>query len=230
MTILEPTTTSTPDAITTRVRAERLTRRRGDHTLWTNTSFTVGGGRSLALTGPSGAGKSTLLNCIGLLDEPDGGSLELDGLTTSGLGRCERQNLFRTTIGHLFQNYGLVETWTVDRNLDVALTGRRLSRAERRRRREAALERVGLDGFGRRLTHSLSGGEQQRVALARLIIKQPTIVVADEPSAALDVDNVAMVLDVLGDLRSAGAAVIVATHDEAVADWCGDRLELGRKA
>lgn len=210
------------------VRVTRLSKKLGDHTIWADQTFTVEAGSSLAITGPSGAGKSSLLNCIALLDLPDAGSIELDGTPISGISRLEKQNIFRHTLGHLFQNYGLVESWSVDRNLDVAFAGRRVTRLERTEERRSVLVRVGLDGVGSRRASSLSGGEQQRVALARLLLKKPLIVVADEPSAALDDLNVTMVLSVLNELREGGSAIVIATHDDAVAEWCGRRLHLSR--
>ncbi|WP_216819755.1 ATP-binding cassette domain-containing protein [Frondihabitans sp. 762G35] len=212
----------------TAISVEGLSKTRGKETLWADVTFTVEAGSALAVTGPSGAGKSTLLNCVGLLEKPDAGTIDLDGVSTRRISRSTRRRLFRSTIGHLFQNYGLVESWTVDGNLDVAFVGRGLDRRLRRDRRRAALERVGLTGLGTRRVYSLSGGEQQRIALARLLLKNPTVVLADEPSAALDHDNAAVVLSVLAELRHGGSAIVVATHDDVVTEWCDDRIELAR--
>jgi putative ABC transport system ATP-binding protein len=206
--------------------ARGLTRRRGRRTLWHGLSFDVAPGAALAVTGPSGAGKTSLLSCLGLLERVDAGTLELAGADVTRVTRATRRSLFRGTVGHLFQNYALVDDWTVAANVDVAFIGDRVARAPRAERREAALERVGLDGYERRRAHSLSGGEQQRVALARLIVRAPRVVIADEPSAALDSRNVDMVLGVLDDLRAAGSAVVVATHDDRVVEWCNDTVDL----
>jgi putative ABC transport system ATP-binding protein len=199
---------------------------RGTTTLWSDQTFEVGAGSALAITGPSGVGKSTLLNCIGLLEKPDAGRIDLDGISTERISRSARQRLFRFTVGHLFQNYGLVESWTVDRNLDLAFVGRDLDRRERGVQRRAVLDRLGLSGLNKRRAYSLSGGEQQRLALARLLLKNPTVVLADEPSAALDEANVSVVLSVLTELRDRGSALVVATHDDRVAGWCDARLRL----
>ena len=220
-----PDTSSLVDA-TPLVRARGLTRRRGPRTLWDDLTFDVAPGTSVAVTGPSGSGKTSLLSCLGLLERVEAGTLELAGVDVTRISHATRRSLFRGTVGHLFQNYALVEGWTVAANVDVAFIGTRTTHGARVERREAALERVGLGGYDRRRAHSLSGGEQQRVALARLIVRAPRVVIADEPSAALDPDNVGVVLGVLDDLRLAGSALVVATHDDRVVAWCSDTLDL----
>ncbi|MFZ7088111.1 ATP-binding cassette domain-containing protein [Curtobacterium sp. RRHDQ10] len=212
------------------ISARDLGKRHGAVPIWTDVSFSIRSAETAAIVGPSGSGKSTLLHCVGLLDRVDDGRLELDGADVTRIGRAAQRHHFRMGVGHLFQNYALVENWTVDRNLDPAFIGRRIRRAERAERRASALERVGLAGAGHRKTYSMSGGEQQRIALARLLLKAPRVVVADEPSAALDDDNVAMVLSVLGEMRDAGSAIVIATHDPRVADWCDQRIDLGAAA
>ena len=167
-----PDTSSLVDA-TPLVRARGLTRRRGPRTLWDDLTFDVAPGTSVAVTGPSGSGKTSLLSCLGLLERVEAGTLELAGVDVTRISHATRRSLFRGTVGHLFQNYALVEGWTVAANVDVAFIGTRTTHGARVERREAALERVGLGGYDRRRAHSLSGGEQQRVALARLIVRSP---------------------------------------------------------
>lgn len=210
----------------TAISVKGLCKMRGTTTLWADQTFDVAAGSALAITGPSGAGKSTLLNCIGLLESVDAGVVDIDGVSTERISGSTRRRLFRFSVGHLFQNYGLVESWTVDRNLDIAFAGRDLDRRARSDQRLSVLERVGLSGLGKRRAYSLSGGEQQRIALARLLLKNPTVVLADEPSAALDDENVAVVLSVLAELRDRGSALVVATHDDTVAAWCDAQLRL----
>lgn len=224
-----PAVQATPDATTSQpvLSVRDATRRRGTRTLWEGISFDVAPGASVAVTGRSGTGKTSLLSCLGLLDRVDSGTLHVAGADVTRVSRATRRRLFRGTVGHLFQNYALVDDWTVAANVDVAFIGDRTNRSSRAERREAALERVGLAGYGRRPVHTLSGGEQQRVALARLMVRSPRLVIADEPSAALDSDAVTMVLEVLDDLRLAGSALVVATHDDRVVDWCTETLPLG---
>lgn len=205
------------------ILATDLAKGYGRRTLWSGLDLTVASGSSLALTGASGSGKSTLLNCLGLLDVPDSGSIAVDGDEITRLRGAGRRRFRRHRLGYLFQSYALVDTATVEQNLAIAL-GERRGRADRFDR---ALDRVGLGGRGRERVARLSGGEQQRVALARLLVKSPTLVLADEPTGALDSGNAAVVLDVLAELAGHGASVVVATHDESIASWCDERLHLG---
>jgi len=178
-----------------------------------------------ALTGPSGSGKSTLLNCLGLLETLTRGSIEVDGTEIARLSP-ERKRLFRRdSMGYMFQNYALIESATVVENLDIAVSARRGGRPKQAAF-DDALERVGLGGRGKEPVFQLSGGEQQRVALARLLVKKPTVILADEPTGALDDVNSAVVLGELATIAAGGAAVIIATHSEQVVTSCSDVVSL----
>lgn len=204
------------------ITVSELRKAYGSRELWGPLAFTVPSGGMLAVTGESGSGKSTLLNCIGLLDAPDSGSIEVDGEVITRLRSSGARHFRRHRLGYLFQNYALVDTATVEQNLALAVVERR----GRRGRFDEALRRVGLAGRGGERVSRLSGGEQQRVALARLLVKSPTVVLADEPTGALDAANREMVLEVLEEIAGYGASVIIATHDERVAGRCAERLEL----
>ncbi|MFJ3970926.1 ABC transporter ATP-binding protein [Streptomyces parvus] len=206
------------------IRIEGLSKSFGARTLWSDVSFTIRGGELLALVGPSGSGKSTLLNCIGLLDTPSSGAIHHAGRDVTRFGVRASRLYRRDILGYLFQNYALIENATVQDNLAIVTKPRRIksnspSPAE-------ALERVGLAGFEKETVHRLSGGEQQRVALARLIVKQPALVLADEPTGALDHDNTLMVVDVLRTMSEDGCAVVIATHDDTVRDRCDTVLDV----
>ncbi|WP_328324125.1 ATP-binding cassette domain-containing protein [Kribbella sp. NBC_00382] len=197
--------------------ADRITKAFGPDPLWSELSFTVEQGEMLALTGPSGAGKSTLLNCLGLLERVDSGTIRVGDQTITNL-RAGGQRRFRSdTLGYLFQNYALIENATVDANLAIA--GRREAFAP-------ALQAVGLAGRGQDPVYRLSGGEQQRLAVARLLVKKPTVVLADEPTAALDTDNTDLVLTLLRRLAEDGCAVVIATHSKEVEGHCDNTLTL----
>lgn len=184
--------------------------------LWKDVTVTFDAGTMTSISGPSGVGKSTLLQCLGLLDTSTSGSIAYASAELSrARGRILRR-LHRDVFGFLFQDYGLVDSWTVAKNLDVALTAQRVASRERAGRRSAALRRVHLEGVETTKVSRLSGGEQQRVALARLVLHEPRVVLADEPTAALDDANAEMVLELLRELADDGAVVIVATHDARV--------------
>lgn len=198
----------------------------GTRTLWQDLTFTIEAGRMLALTGPSGSGKSTLLNCLGLLDTPTTGTMRHQGQDITGLSPRKARLYRRDTLGYLFQNYALIDNATIADNLDVAVKPVRSHRGSRPTLAQA-LEQVGLAGREDDIVHRLSGGEQQRVALARLIVKQPALVLADEPTGALDLDNTHMVIATLRALADTGCAVVIATHDPTVRDLCDSVLQVG---
>ncbi|MEU3253316.1 ATP-binding cassette domain-containing protein [Streptomyces sp. NPDC006997] len=207
------------------IEIENLSKSYGPRTLWSGLDFTVRAGQLLALVGPSGSGKPTLLNCPGLLDTPTSGAIRHEGRDITGFGPRAARLYRRDVLGYLFQSYALIDNATVAANLDVALRPRR-KRVGAPTVAEA-LERVGLAGREQERVHRLSGGEQQRVALARLLVKQPSLVLADEPTGALDHDNTTLVVDVLRAMSEEGRAVVIATHDDAVRDRCDAVLTVG---
>ena len=178
--------------------------------------LTVEAGEFVALTGASGTGKSTVLNLLGLLDAPDSGEVRLFGHAAPGPHSHAANRLRRSRLGYLFQNFALIDSESVAHNLGIALTYAGRGRPKRERIAEA-LTRVGLPGAEHRKIFSLSGGEQQRVAVARLLLKPCDLVLADEPTGSLDADNRDVVLALLRELNKAGKTVVVATHDEVVA-------------
>lgn len=165
-----------------------------------------------ALTGASGSGKTTLLNMLGGLTTPDAGSIECDSINIAAMSTRARRKFRRATVGYLFQYYGLVPDLSVAENIKIALP--RLSREAM----AVTLADVGLPGSEKRTVSELSGGEQQRIALARLILTDPKIVLADEPTGALDEANAHRVLSQLRDFAQRGAVVVVATHSSYIAD------------
>lgn len=195
----------------------------GTKTLWTELSFTAAGGEIVAITGASGAGKTTLLSCIGLLEQLDSGRVLINGIDVSNLREGAKVKWFRSAIGFLFQFHGLVGSWTVDQNLRVAQAHIRSGRDERAR----VLASLDLISVARRRVWTLSGGEQQRVALGRLMIRRPPIVLVDEPTSSLDEGNANVVMAILRELADAGSCVLVSTHDPKVVDWADREIRLG---
>ncbi|MDG6101117.1 ATP-binding cassette domain-containing protein [Dactylosporangium aurantiacum] len=202
-----------------------ITKSFGRRTLWSDVSFKVAQGQLHALVGPSGCGKSTLLNCLGLLEQVDSGSILIADKDITKFGAAAQRRFRRDTLGYLFQNYALIDNATIAFNLAVAVGA--AGRSRRQDAFEAALDRVGLGGRGKEMVYQLSGGEQQRVALARLMVKQPKVVLADEPTGALDSDNATMVINVLRRMAEDGCAVVIATHSKHVETSCDTTLLVG---
>jgi len=179
-------------------------------------SFRIEGGEFVALTGPSGCGKSTLLNLIGLLDRPDAGSIAVGGEL---LERLPDDAEYRaSTVGFVFQFHNLVPTLNALENVQVPMMGRRLRRAEREERARALLAEVGLSERERSRPSTLSGGERQRVAMARALANRPRLLLADEPTGALDSATGTQVLELMNRLRDGyGMTVLMVTNDNLAA-------------
>jgi putative ABC transport system ATP-binding protein len=183
-------------------------------------------GEMVAITGPSGSGKSTLLNMIGLLEKADQGEVRLFGERGLRVGSREATRLLRYRLGYLFQNFALVDSDSVDANLQIAQAYATGSRDDRSEARAAALHEVGLANTGGKKVYQLSGGEQQRVAIARLFLKPCDLVLADEPTGSLDAANADVVIQMLCDINARGKTVVVVTHDDRVAAMCRRTITL----
>jgi len=182
-------------------------------------SLQVAEGEFVAVMGPSGSGKSTLLTILGVMNSPSRGHLTVDGIDVYGL-KTEQQADFRHEyVGFVFQQLQLLPYLTAMENVLLALAISRLPKAEKAARARAALGRVGLAGKEDRLPFQLSGGEQGRVAVARAIVNQPPLLLADEPTGNLDRATGLQVLDLLRDLNAAGQTVIMVTHDPQAAGY-----------
>lgn len=183
-------------------------------------------GEMVAITGKSGSGKSTLLNILGLLESADHGTVHLFGEDCLRVRSKDASHLLRLRLGYLFQNYALIDNETVDYNLRIAQAYTKGSRKKKQEIKVEALRRVGLANASKRKVYELSGGEQQRVAIARLLLKPCDLVLADEPTGSLDAVNREEVLRMLHDLNDTGKTIIVVTHDERVAGTCSRVIEL----
>lgn len=203
-----------------------LTKTINEHVIWHDLDVEFNSGSITAITGRSGSGKTTLLNTLGLLEPLTNGTIIYGNTTISRLSPREIRKFYRTTVGFLFQNYALVEQWTVEQNLLLALRSIRVPRLQWRGLIDDALPLVGMEGRQRAHIYELSGGEQQRVAVARLLIHQPKIILADEPTAALDDDNANMVMMQLRHFAEHGTIVIFTTHDDTLAQQADQRYRL----
>lgn len=196
-----------------------LCKRFGEKELFNNLSFQIDDEEFICFSGESGKGKTTLLNMIGMIEPPSSGKILFDGDEVKT--NSERLSYFRNKVGFIFQNFALVEGKTVEQNLALVRKSNRSDISI-----EEALNKVGLSDKIKEKVYALSGGEQQRVALARLFIKKCDVILADEPTGSLDSHNANMVLDILKSLNAQGKTVVLVTHDEAVKHLCGRIIEL----
>jgi putative ABC transport system ATP-binding protein len=169
-------------------------------------------GEYVSIEGPSGSGKTTLLSILGLLDAPTQGTYLLGGEPAQGLTSQKRALLRNRGIGFIFQSFNLIGDLTVFENVELPLTYRSMSKAERQKRAETALERVGMEHRKKHMPSQLSGGQQQRVAVARAVAGEPLILLADEPTGNLDSKNGDTVMALLRELHAGGATVCMVTH------------------
>lgn len=186
-----------------------------------NVSLSIEDGEFVAIMGPSGCGKSTLLNILGLLDNPTSGSYKLDGKEVANLKESGRTDYRKGRIGFIFQSFNLIDTMTVRENVMLPLNNMPLTREEKNRRVDDALNRMGIAHRAKHYPSQLSGGQQQRAAIARAIVGRPGLILADEPTGNLDSKNGAEVMQLLSELHKEGATIVMVTHshrDATVAD------------
>jgi putative ABC transport system ATP-binding protein len=181
--------------------------------------LSIQGGEFSALCGPSGSGKTTILNMIGALDMPTSGTVSLEGRDLSKLSRSDLSMLRRDRIGFVFQAYNLVPVLTAFENAEFVLALQNVPIRERKERVMAVLEEVGMADYTDRRPDELSGGQQQRIAIARAVVSQPAIVLADEPTANVDSEAADTILDLMEQLNSEkGVTFLFSTHDQRVMD------------
>ena len=174
-------------------------------------------GEFVSIIGPSGSGKSTLMNIIGCLDVADAGSYRLDNLPIEAYSENQLARIRNEKIGFVFQQFNLIPKLSAEENVELPLIYQKVSRSERAGRVAAALERVGLEKRGKHLPTELSGGQQQRVAIARAIVTRPKLILADEPTGALDSKTTQEIMDIFHDLNRQGNTIVLITHDSDVA-------------
>ena len=189
-------------------------------------TFTVEEGEFTSIIGPSGSGKSTLMNLIGCLDKATSGSLLIDGNPVEDLSSNELADLRLEKIGFVFQNFQLLPGQTALENVELPLTYANIPRRERRERAQEALARVSLSDRMDFMPNQLSGGQKQRVAIARALVNEPRILLADEPTGALDSKSGEQVMNLFEELNREGVTVLIITHDTGIAERTGRMLEI----
>lgn len=197
-----------------------------------NISIHINRGEMVSVMGPSGSGKSTMLNILGLLDKNYEGNYTIDGIDVSCLNEKERASLRGKKIGFIFQSFHLLKDLSALENVKMGLIiantyqnkNEKLSRNEMVKRSRELLERMGLEKYTDKQVCKLSGGQQQRVAIARALINNPEIILADEPTGALDQTTGKEIMEILKELNREGRTIIIVTHDEKVASYCGKKV------
>lgn len=177
-------------------------------------SIEVKEGEFVAVMGPSGCGKSTLLNILGLLDDPDAGSFVFNGIEVAGFNERKRADLRKRNIGFVFQSFNLIDELTVFENVELPLIYNNIKAADRKKKVEEVLDKMQIMHRRNHYPQQLSGGQQQRVAVARAVVNNPKLILADEPTGNLDSSNGNEVMQLLTDLNEQGTTIVMVTHSE----------------
>lgn len=191
-----------------------------------NINLTIRQGEFVAIMGPSGCGKSTLLNTLGTIDRPTSGAYLFNGVDLAKLGEAKLAQHRARHLGFIFQSFNLVDDLTIYENIELGLLYRQGQKGSRRQAIETAMDRVGIAHRARHFPHQLSGGQQQRAAIARAIVGNPDLILADEPTGNLDTENGAQVMDILKGLNASGATIIMVTHSPSHADQASRRVDI----
>ena len=209
------------------IKVEHLTKKFQEKVIFEDINCTLETGKAYAIVGKSGAGKTTFLNVLSGLEQPSSGKVVISDLTVNGKNR---KKLYRTTFGFIFQNFGLIDTETVKQNLELGLANQKLTKGQKSKRMQSALKQVGLEKmpFNQKV-YTLSGGEQQRIALARILLKTPKVIFADEPTGSLDSENSQVVLKTLLNNFDPAATIVIATHDPSVWQECDYLIKIADK-
>jgi putative ABC transport system ATP-binding protein len=191
-----------------------------------NVSFEIKEGEFVAIMGPSGCGKTTLLNILGLLDNPTGGEYHLNGIEVSKYSEKQRTRLRKGVIGFVFQSFNLIDELNVYENIELPLLYMGISASERRKRIQAAMDRMQISHREKHFPQQLSGGQQQRVAIARAVVANPKLILADEPTGNLDSKNGKEVMNLLTELNKDGTTIIIVTHSQHDAGFANRIINL----
>lgn len=208
------------------ITLSNINKKFGNSNIFSNYNLNIEEGEFVAITGQSGSGKTTLLNIMGFLEPCNSGSITIDGIKKLKVNDRKTLKLYQTTIGFLFQNFALIENRTVKQNLELAILT--TDKSSSNRKINSVLKRVGLTGRRNDYIFQLSGGEQQRVAIARLLLRDYKIILADEPTGSLDQVNRDLVFKLLSELHNEGKTIVIVTHDLELAKRCDRTIKIER--
>ena len=208
------------------IEIKNLNKSYGNHVIFQNFNLKVKEKQMVAIVGPSGCGKSTLLNIIGQIDPEYSGELIINDIPMNHLSKKKKEEFIRYHINYLFQNFALIETLNVKENLMIGLEYTKLSKTEKNKRIEDVLKKVNLENYSEKNIFELSGGEQQRVALARVMLKPGNLILADEPTGNLDKKSSSLVIKLLKELQKEGKTILIVTHSEEIASQCDKIIKL----
>ncbi len=183
-------------------------------------------GEFVAVMGPSGCGKSTLLNILGMLDNPSSGVYDFLGNDVAGYSESKLAQIRKTHIGFIFQSFNLIDELTVQENIELALLYHKIPARDRQARAEAVMDKVGIGHRAKHMPSQLSGGQQQRVAVARALVAEPDLILADEPTGNLDSQHGQEVMEMLQGLNEEGSTIIMVTHSRSHADFAKRTINL----
>lgn len=200
------------------IQLKNITKKYQSKTIFNHFNLKIEENELVAIVGNSGSGKSTLLNIIGLLESIDDGEIIINNKIISS--KKQILLLMRYDIGYMFQNNALIDDYTVEENLNIVLKYLNLNKKQKQTMINQALLSIGLQGYEKRKIYSLSGGEAQRIAFSKLLLKKPKIVLCDEPTGSLDSTNTKIIMDLLLKYHSSGATVVIVTHDLNIANQC----------
>ncbi|MCI9131240.1 putative bacteriocin export ABC transporter [Thomasclavelia cocleata] len=208
------------------IKINNLSKKYNDNQIFKNFNCEINENEMVAIKGMSGSGKTTLLNIIGLLDNDYKGNIIISGVDVSNLNRKKREQFIRENISYLFQNYALIDDESIKDNLMLALEYVKMNKTEKKDLIKKTLKKVGIEKDINEKIYSLSGGEQQRVSLARTLLKPSKLILADEPTGNLDESNRNDIIKILLEMQKKGKTIIIVTHDNVVAQNCNTVIEI----
>ena len=208
------------------IKINNLSKKYNDNQIFKNFNCEINEKEMVAIKGMSGSGKTTLLNIIGLLDNDYKGNIIISGVDVSNLNRKKREQFIRENISYLFQNYALIDDESIKDNLMLALEYVKMNKTEKKDLIKKTLKKVGIEKDINEKIYSLSGGEQQRVSLARTLLKPSKLILADEPTGNLDESNRNDIIKILLEMQKKGKTIIIVTHDNVVAQNCNTVIEI----